>query len=78
MGEGDLPFAYKVYEAAKVLNCSFMELLDHPDRLELMSLAFTIERGENEGRYLQQVNPQFQEQLKTAAKEIAKVKESVR
>lgn len=57
-------------EAAKILGCSYLELRDHPDKSELMSRAFTFERGTADGEYLKEMNREYQRQRKAAQKEI--------
>lgn len=52
--------------------------MEHKDCLELMSFAFTIQRGENEGKYLQEMNPKYQAEIQKASDEIIKVRESVK
>lgn len=71
---GDAPFYYRVYRAAKVLNCSFLELSAHEDCLTLMTMAFAIERGENEGEYLKEKNPEYQRQRKQMTNEMVKAR----
>lgn len=41
-----------VLEAAKVMNCSFMELDEHPQKHTLMGIAFTLQAGNTDGMEL--------------------------
>lgn len=53
---------------------SFAELWHHPERLELMSIARTIELGENEGEWLRELNPEFQAQKKEMSERLSKAR----
>ena len=66
---GSLPFYYHINDAAKVLNCSFLELEAHPERSRLMRLAFTIRGGSSEGERMLKKNPEFRAMVKEMAKE---------
>lgn len=47
-----------------------MDLRNAPDRADLMSAAFTYQRGVNEGEYLREINPKFQAERKAMNKAI--------
>jgi hypothetical protein len=53
---------------------SFVDLDEHPNKHSLMRRAFTLMRGVNDGEYLRECNPEYQQQLKDAAAEIQKAK----
>ncbi len=53
---------------------SFTELARDPEILDLMSIAFTIERGRNEGTYLEKVNPKYWQEFEKAQKAMKKAK----
>lgn len=61
MGEvGEPPPAYYyVHRAAEILGCSYIELDEHPDKLNLMAKAFTIEWGKSDGERALKKNPKF-------------------
>lgn len=61
-------------EAAEILNCSFMELESHPDRVRLMTIAQTVKSGRNNGEYLLKCNPKFHMLVKNATDEIDRAK----
>ncbi len=69
MGEvGDPPpHFYYVHRAAEILGCSFMELDAHPEKLELMSIAFTLEWGKLDGETALKQNPKFKEMVKKSS-----------
>ncbi len=65
MGEiGRPPFWYFVIEAAKALNCTFMELFEHPERDQLISIAFSYKQGVSDGEFLLRCNPTFKREAK--------------
>lgn len=66
---GTPPYYYWIYKAAKVLNCSFMELAKHEERLDLMQIAFSIEAGESEGEMTLRANPLYKEKVKKFQKD---------
>lgn len=71
MGKTPLPHHhYFIYKASKILNCSFIELYEHEDRLELMNFAFTVSNGESDGEYLLKVNPEYKTFVKNASKKM--------
>lgn len=51
---------------------SYAELNDHPDKANLMSVAFTIQRGKGNGEYMRECNPVYQKQKAEMQAEIAK------
>lgn len=70
MGQiGQPPFFYFIHRAAKILGCSFLELEHHPERFRLMSLAFTLESGKNQGDRILKQNPEYKALIKQMAKE---------
>ena len=58
--------------AAQILGCSYLELRDAPDKGELMRIAFTYERGTNDGEYLRECNPAWHKKRKNAQTAIEK------
>ncbi len=46
---GEAPPEWFVYEASKFLGMSFVELDGHPDKHELMRMAFTLKLGIQDG-----------------------------
>lgn len=51
-GDGSVitpPWYYFTSEAAETLGMSFIELLEHPHRMELQSIGLTLSRGRNLG-----------------------------
>lgn len=67
---GSVPGWFYVMEAAKILGSSYMELNEHPEKLQLMRMAFTYKRGTQDGEYLVQVNPTAVAEAKTRQKAI--------
>jgi hypothetical protein len=61
-------------EAAEILGCSFMELNDHPNKRNLMRMAFTYRWGKNAGETAKEANPEYQKEIKKLSKQIAKAK----
>lgn len=55
-----------VLEASKKLNCSFIELWDHPQRHSLMSAAFTVDKGVEMAKEVWKAQAEQQEKLKNA------------
>lgn len=61
-------------EAAEILGCSFMELNDHPNKRNLMRMAFTYRWGKNQGETSKEANPTYQKAVKELSDKIAKAK----
>lgn len=75
LGEiGNPPFYFYEIKAARILGCSLVELRNQTDRAELMSEAFSFERGVNEGEMLLNQNKQYWRMVKAAQAEVEKAK----
>ena len=69
---GEPPIEYFIGEAAKELGMSFVDLESHDDRERLMSIAFTLSHGKQEGEHLMQCNPEFVRMQKKRQGELTK------
>jgi hypothetical protein len=56
---GEPPDYYFIHAAAKELGMSYVELEDHPERERLMTIAFTLSHGRDDGEHMMQCNPEF-------------------
>jgi hypothetical protein len=61
-----------VWKASKILGCSYLELDAHPEKGNLMSIAFTVDNGQNEGEYLRELNPEWTKKKKEMQKKMEK------
>jgi hypothetical protein len=50
----------------------FAELEDHPERERLMSIAFTLSHGRDEGEHMMQCNPEFIKMQKVRSQQQSK------
>jgi hypothetical protein len=56
---GEPPDYYFIHAAAKELGMSYIDLESHDERERLMSIAFTLSHGRDEGEHMMQCNPEF-------------------
>lgn len=71
---GKPPFFYFIFEAAETLKCSVIELINHPNRSELMQMANSYQHGKTQGECNLQLNPEYQKQIKDMSKKIEAVR----
>jgi hypothetical protein len=71
LGEyGSLPYWYQMCEAAAALPPNFFELLKHPERNEIMQMAFTYKQSKASGEFDRELNPKYQHMVKESAEKI--------
>jgi hypothetical protein len=57
---------------------SFFTILEHPEMPEIVSMAMTLSKAQNDGEFLRESNPEYHKEVQTMAESIKKVRESVK
>ena len=75
---GAVPLIYKIHKAARVLNHSTIDLAEREDFMSWIGIAATLEQGENEATYLNNLNHKYWYEAFKYGAEVDKVKEIAR
>lgn len=55
-----------------------MELTERQDKLDWIEIALSIYRGENNGKYMLEFNPEYVREVRKVTDELSKFKESTK
>jgi hypothetical protein len=69
---GEPPDSYFIHAASKELGMSYAELESHDERERLMTIAFTLSHGRDEGEHMMQCNPEFIKMQKVRSQQQSK------